>query len=263
MLESADNRCDVRFCRSRRRSLQLHTDPRFKAFKICDEGLSLEFLHKKTTDMRRSFAVGWAILELSKYIMQKLYYESIQVAFGGNATICFSDTDSFAIAVAEESADKAMSLLSDVMDFSNLDPSHPLYDPSRKNKAGYLKNESPNDEIIKVVALKAKTYAFQTKNMVLSAKCKGVKKSARDKLKYDNYLKCVSTKHIQTITQHAINSKDHVNRLLSVTKTAFTSFDDKRYLLCSKHTCPYSSILIKYLEIYGKCFMCEHPQMLI
>lgn len=68
-------------------------------------------------------------------------------------------------------------------DFSNYDEKHTLYDSSRKNAVGYLKNEVPKCEIQKFAGVRSKTYAFVTKANKLENRAKGVKKS------YKKYLK--------------------------------------------------------------------------
>ena len=117
------------------------------------------------------------------------------------------------------------------MDFSYLDPSDPLYDASRKNVVGFLKNESP-DEITAFVGLKAKTYAFCTQTSKVESRCKGVKKSVKRDLKFDDFLQCIENKKVKHVTQHTLNSKDHINRLLKAEKIAFSSFDDKKNGMC-------------------------------
>lgn len=263
MIESGDKRIDVRFVRSARRALQMHTDPRFKGFKICSEDFVVEFMGKKMIDLRRNWAVGFSILELSKFVMSSLYYKVIRPSFGDQVSLLFTDTDSFGLLLPAASARQAMEALSPVMDFSNLSENDPLYSPARRNKVGYLKNETPKSCITRFVGLKAKTYAFTTEDLNLESKCKGVKKAARKQIKFDEYLECIRETKIHRVTQYGINSKNHVNRLIKMDKTAFSSFDDKRYLLCAIHSVPYGSLLIDYQQRNnGVCYFCQNPSKL-
>ena len=47
---------------------------------------------KEHVDLRRNWATGFSILEISKYIMFSLYYKAIRPAFEDRVTMCFSDT---------------------------------------------------------------------------------------------------------------------------------------------------------------------------
>ena len=44
---------------------------------------------------------------------------------------------------------------------------------------------------------------------------------------------------------------------VAVDKIAFTSLDDKRYQLCSIHSCPYGSVLVEYSKKYLSCYFCD------
>ena len=58
------------------------------------------------------------------------------------------------------------------------------------------------------------------------------------------------------VEQRNITSKDHRNRLVAANKIAFSSFDDKRYLLCNLHSCPYGSVLIDRFLREKECPVC-------
>ena len=159
----------------------------------------------------------------------------------------------------------ALGRLTPVMDFSNLPTNHPLYDPKRQNVTGFLKLETDiNDPVLRFVGLRAKTYAFETKSSAMDSRCKGVKKAAKRSIRFESFLRCIETKNLEFITQYSITSKDHVNRLVSTNKIAFSSYEEKRFLLCAIHSVPYESILIKHFYDSGqKCFMCQNPYLLI
>ena len=55
-----------------------------------------------------------------------------------------------------------------------------------------MKNEVADDEIIEVVSIKAKQYAYITKGKKCGKKCKGVREAVVKKdLKFEDYKKCV------------------------------------------------------------------------
>ena len=150
-----------------------------------------------------------------------------------------------------------------VMDFSNYKRSHRLYSSRRKYKVGYLKNEIPKDNIISFVGVRSKTYAFKTEKREKKAKCKGVKKHAKDQIPFNSYVRCINKISSYSIKQQGIISKKHVNKLITCEKIAFSSFDDKRYLLCKIHSVPYGSFLIRKFEKTRKCFFCANPTIFV
>ena len=240
-IESLEKRMACLFDRSPARARASITSPLYKGSFICDKNMSITFHKKKELAMKQCWAVGFSILEISKYVMQRLYYEEIQPCFGvGNVAVVMSDTDSFLLALKGVDREEAMERLAPVMDFSNLDPQHSLYDKSRNKEPGFLKNELPNSEILEVVALKSKTYALRTDDGV-KVTAKGVVGAVRKKLPFSAFKACVDEMKAQEVVQHTIRSKDHINRLIQSRKIAFTSFDDKRFQLCSLHSVPYGS----------------------
>lgn len=208
--------------------------------------------------MKQCWAVGFSILEISKYVMQSLYYDCIQPAFGvGKVSVVMSDTDSFLLAIKGASPDEAMKKLAPVMDFSNLDPSHPLHDVSRNKKPGYLKNEVPGARILEAVAVRSKSYAYRTDAGRTQVAAKGVTGRVRKILPFSAFLQCVEEMKKLEVKQRNIVSKNHVNRMLEGRKIAFSAFDDKRYQLCSLHSVPYGSRLISMSRRRGVCPFCD------
>ncbi len=271
---------ECKFNNTTEKAERAFSDPLFKGTMICGENLSVTFHRKKSVKLNQSWAVGFSILEISKLVMQKLWYEKIRERFDGNARVMMSDTDSWILQVPAKSEEMALEKLKDVMDFSNYNPKHQFHNLTRKNKLGFLKNEVPNGRIREFVGIRSKTYAFVTNNIIfgdddqlyeimtsdeenLESRAKGVKKAFKRKILFQDYKDCLINKQTKSIKQIGIISKNHVNYLIESEKIAFSSFDDKRYLLCAIHSCPYGSSLIDYFnENNGSCFMCDNPSMI-
>lgn len=196
--------------------------------------------------------------------MYRLWYDVIVPRFAPHGgTVCLmTDTDSFLNLVPAESPDAALEQLSHVMDFSNYNPSHRLYDPSRKNAVGYLKSELPDDTITHFAGVRSKAYAFKTAKQCEEAKAKGVKRCYKKKLSFDVYKNCLAESSSVSVKQVNIISKDHQNLLIQSEKVAFSSFDDKRFLLCRIHSVPYGSKFIRYKRETDMCYFCQHPNIL-
>lgn len=265
MIENSTNRMDTYFVQNRTEALKRNTDPRFKASMILGEELSISFLAKKEERLNQLWNVGFAVLEISKWHMLKLFYKTIRPLFHGKASILVSDTDSYIAALGSPSVDHAISVLKDAghMDTSNYPVDHPLFSTANKNVPGLLKNECPNDDLVECVGVRSKTYAIRSKKS-MDSRCKGVKKANRKLLLFDDFKKTVlgNDPKVVSVVQHTIQSKDHQNRLLRQEKVAMSSFDDKRYLaVCGIHSFPYGSRLIEQCEKFGACFFCKNPRL--
>ena len=253
-IESAEKRMDCRFNRNGDSMMKCATSPLFKGVMICDEGLSISFLKKREVKMKQCWAVGFSILEISKYFMQSSWYEQIVPRLGGwrNCTMILSDTDSFLFQVAGRSTTEILKSLAPIMDFSNFPASHVLHDPSRAKMLGYFKSELPSARINEVVGLKSKTYAisstptdvFDLEGREILRKAKGVSSAVKDTLPFEAFKRCVHEVQSVTLEQFNIRSRNHKNQLVKMSKLAFSSFDDKRHLMCNIHSVPYGSVLI-------------------
>lgn len=263
MIENANNRMDTMFVEDRKTALRKNTDPRLKGQMVLEENLTIAFLSKKEVKLNQLWPVGFSILELSKAHMLRMYYKKIRPTFHGKSSILLSDTDSYVLALGCPSVDSAITMLKDVMDTSNYPKTHSLYDESRKNVPGLLKNEMPTQDIVECVAVRSKVYALRTEKS-FDSRCKGVKKTARKAIPFEDFRDTVLSPTPKTVvvTQYSIQSKNHVNRLMKLTKTAMTSFDDKRFLsVCGVHSFPYGSRLIRVSAENDACFYCSNPHL--
>ena len=236
--------------------------PLFKGSLICDENFSITFWKKKQLQLNKNqWAVGFAILEASKLIMQKLYYETIQPRFGiENVEVLMSDTDSFLLKLRTHlSEDECVQQLHDIMDTSNYPSSHPLYSREREKALGFLKDEVPTKKILSFVGLKSKTYAIQIEGGKTEVKAKGIPHHAKKQIPIEAMRQCLYKVSSFSSQFNALRAKDHVNALVQSSRIAFSSFDDKRYALCAQHSVPYGSVLIP-AEGSNYCCFCYELQ---
>lgn len=263
MIEGTGKRMDCRFNYTDYRALLRFSDPLYKGVMICGDNFSVTFHKKKYLRMKQSWAVGFTILELSKLTMQRLMYEYIKPAFDGRVSTLMSDTDSVVLLAPGKHPDDITYALRRVMDFSNHDSGHAMYNISRKNEVGLLKNEVPNDEIIRFAGIRSKTYAYEMRRQGLGSRAKGIKRACKNKMNFDDFTECILNISTKSVTQVSIASKSHQNKLVESEKIAFSSFDDKRFLMCAIHSVPYGSWLIKDYLLTRECFFCAQTYMLV
>ena len=226
----------------------------FENFKVVHENLVFTFAKYHTVIMDKPIQLGFSILELSKDTMIRAYYEQVLPRLPLNTRILFSDTDSLCLRTSAPSLDFCLRKLEDIMDFSNYDPSHPLYSQSRKNQLGYFKDECKGDRLTEFVGIRSKVYSLKTEKYSRNT-CKGISKPAKKKLTFNAFKKCLRDNSVVRVKQCNIRSKNHVLTLEDQEKLAFSAADDKRYLLpCSIHSVPYG---YKYLsQEMSQCSLC-------
>ena len=69
--------------------------PNFKSAKIFDENLVSVELGKLEVVLNRPIYVGFAILDLSKVLMYRHFYEYYKPKYGENVELPYMDTDSY------------------------------------------------------------------------------------------------------------------------------------------------------------------------
>lgn len=259
LIENSSKREDCYFTTSEAQALRRAGQPTFKGFMVCDENLSISFHKKKRLKMRQCWALGFSILEISKYWMQHMYYDKIVPKLGGhdNVRVIMSDTDSFLLEVREKTDVEVMLQLAEIMDFSNFKKNHILYSEDRAKVPGYMKNEMPKTRITEAVAVKAKAWAVKTEHnqnqdVPAEARAKGVKRSVTKKLSFSHFLDCIENRvSMLEVFQRTLISKKHTNFMIEARRVAFSPADDKRAQTCNRHSVPYGSVHVNYLNKGG------------
>ena len=106
---------------------------------------------------------GMSILDISKTLMYKFWYDYIRSKYGDRAKLCYTNTDSFVIHIISE--DFFEDISGDVerwFDTSNYVENDKKSLPIGKNKRvpGLFKDELGGKIIVEVVALRPKTWAY-------------------------------------------------------------------------------------------------------
>lgn len=230
------------FCTSQEQWQRLDTSHAFEKMRPVSEDCVVFYSKKKEILMDRPYFAGFAVLELSKLLMYRLFYREIKPRFP-TSYVCFTDTDSLMIFARGVRKETFLKDMSPCMDFSNYPPSDAHYTLARKMVPGLLKDETSGRQVTELVALKSKCYAFKTEDDALNAKCKGAKKSIikRD-MRLDMYKSCLTSINKLRIASSRLQSRDYKMYLLRTRKVALSSYESKRYVWpCGIHSHPYGS----------------------
>ena len=149
-------------------------------------------MKKTKVKMNKSVYLGMSMLDISKTLMYKFWYDYIKPKYGDGAKLCYTDTDSFIIHIMIEDFFEYIS--DDVkiwFDTSNYDENdkRPLPIGMNEKVIGLFKDELGGKIMKEFVVLRAKTYAYIMDDDSEKKKAKGTKKTVIKRLiRYGNYI---------------------------------------------------------------------------
>jgi len=159
--KSCENLC-------KRVNVRLVTDPKkliraagkstFERSTIVNSDLGLVETARTKINMYRPIALGFCILEMTKLVMYRFYYEALLSKYGDKFRMLFTDADSFIFLVETPDLHADMTGMMQWLDTSNFPPDHPLYSTANKRKLGYFKSETGAHCPSEFVGLRSKMY---------------------------------------------------------------------------------------------------------
>lgn len=275
----------MKFCNNDKTIGKHIQNPLFHSMKIISPNLVAVFSKPSKVVLDKPITIGSVILDRSKDIMIRAFYEQILPRLKGTeVTVLWSDTDSFGLKCVNKTPTCHLSKLRDIMDFSNYNKQSPWYDNSRAQALFYFKNELPNQTLTRYAGLRSKTYCLDVVadngESKFTAKAKGVCSGYKRTLKMEHFVRCINEISTHSVTQFHIRSKNHQVATEKCQRVSFNSFDSKRYLytycertyFITQHTCkhishvffvlgkihssPFGSWLIEWSEKNKKCPFC-------
>ena len=232
----------------------------FKHFSVIDENLVQTNHFLPVIKHMTPIAIGVTILELSKAIMIDGWYNKISNLKNCKFDLGMTDTDSFLFKVSNKV--KFWQHVKPILDYSNYDPDHPLFDTTNKAQLGFVKDELCGKfKCLEFVGLRSKTYSMLLTDVTTNAMsekkvCKGIGRTAiKNRLRFDQYKACLFDKKTFRHDFASIRSQKHTIKTVAIRKRALSFLDTKRYLLnCGIHSLPFGSYLINKYK--GDCVYC-------
>ncbi len=230
--------------------------PNFREFTIFTPNLVAVSVIPTKIKLDKLVMIGFSILELSKLIMYHFHYKIFLPLFPGSQII-LSDTDSFLYKVPEDAYEKLKDL-HNYFDFSNFEPSHPLFNEDNLCKHGYIKDEMGGEFIYEVSALRAKLYSLifvkrayfeeneegvleeveqKTANSIMqrvvrnTSKMKGISVDASKNFTLQDFEECRTTMESKYSDVYRIGQSKHNVFTYKEKKKSISCFDNKRYIL--------------------------------
>ena len=101
-MESMRNKKDIKLVTSDKRRKRLVSEPNYYSHKKFSDHLKAIGMKETRVKMIKPLYLGMSILDISKTVMYKFWYEYIRPKYGDRAKLCYTDTDSFIIYIRTE-----------------------------------------------------------------------------------------------------------------------------------------------------------------
>ena len=101
-MENVRNHRDIKLVTSEKRRKRLVSEPNYHSRKNFSDHLMAIEMKKTRIKMNKPLYLGMSILDISKTLMYKFWYDYFKPKYGDRAKLCYTDTDSFIIYIKTE-----------------------------------------------------------------------------------------------------------------------------------------------------------------
>ena len=151
-MEQVRNRAKIRLIADPDTALKAVSSITFRQSEIVNPDLVMIRGARTRVELNKLIAVGFCILEISKLIMYRFYYEVLKEKYADRCTLLFTDTDSFCCEIGTRDLYEDFEEMLDELDTSNFDASLPQFRrttvgcwvSSRAKRARWLRKNSSN-----------------------------------------------------------------------------------------------------------------------
>ena len=216
--------------------LNLVKQPRLEKVTVLpDSTMVMVQMAKKKVHLCKPIFIGAVILNKSKLIMQRFYYDVLMKLYNKDTCrILASDTDSFILHIFTKDFHKDIApLAKDHFDTSNYPPNHPsgIEAGLNKKKPGYFKDELAGVLGTGFRDLRPKLYVLETEEKC-EKRAKGVQKDVvAKKLRFEHYDRCLREQKEFYTRFVTLRPKDHEISTTIQSKIALAAGDDKRWII--------------------------------
>ena len=195
-------------------------------------------MNKTKVRMNKPIYLGLSILDISKTLMYKFWYDYMKPKYGNDVKLYYMDMDSFIMSIKKNYFYKDIG--NDVdkrFDTSNYEVNRPL--PMGKNKKviGLMKDELGGKTITEFVTLRPKTYSYLMDDCKEDKEAKGTKKCIiKRMIEFNDYKNCLLKDEVLLESQQRFISKKHDVYTENINKIALSNNDDKRIVSSDKIT---------------------------
>ena len=181
--------------------------------------------------MNKPLYLGMSILDISKTLMYKFWYDYVRQKYGNRAKICYTDTDSFIIhSITEDFFEDITNDVTKWFDTSNYDENdksdkRPLQIGMNNKLYGSFKDELGGKIMKEFGSFRARTYAYLMDDDGEEKKAKGTKKCViKRKLMFKNYKGCLFNGEVILKSQQRFKDDHHKVYTEEVNKIAIRDY---------------------------------------
>jgi len=231
-MEQVRNRVNIRLIADPKKLTKAVSKPSYREARIINPDLVMVRAARQKVLLNKPIAVGFCVLELSKLLMYRFYYDYLKPKYGDRCSLLFTDTDSLCCQIETQDLYHDMSKDMDLFDTSNFDQDHYLYSKKNHRVLGKMKSETGSTPPDEFVGLRAKMYSL-TCGKKSHKKIKGIKKNYSKKhVQHESFLNVLrNASRTTNATFRIFRSTNHILNTLEISKTCLSAVDDKRYIL--------------------------------
>ena len=223
---------NIVLCMDRAEFRKCVLNPLFQTAHIHDENFVTVEMQRLKHRMDKPRYVGIAVLALAKVHLYDFHYRVIKKHWS-QARLLFTDTDSLAY-VLQDTPQAILQHLREcqIMDFSNLDPTHEFYDASQAMVPGYWKDDNAGADIVEFVGLRAKMYSFMyARDRGSKSTAKGIQRSFLERnIKHENYRHVLFNTTSMKSYFVRLQNEGHVVYTKTGEKMGLNPLNDKRFV---------------------------------
>ncbi|XP_057299291.1 uncharacterized protein LOC130629930 [Hydractinia symbiolongicarpus] len=232
-MENIRNHRNIKLVTNEAAYTKLTMQPNFKSGTCFSKNLMGIEMGRTGIKMNKPIYIGQAILDMSKTVIYKLYYNYVQPNYGSKIQLCYIDTDSFIYHIRTKDFYRDFSddveTRFDTSAYSK-DDNRPLPIGKNKKVVGLMKDELGGKKMTSFITLRPKAYAYKAlKKDGGDRKAKGVKRAVTKKcITFEDYEQCLNEGIDINKTWRCINNKGHNLYTQEVNKIALNAADDKK-----------------------------------
>ena len=175
-MENVRKHRNIKLVTTNRRRNYLVSERNYHTTKFFTENLLAIEMRKTQIIMNTSVYLGLSILDLSKTVMYKFWYDYVKPKYCENAKLCYMGTDHFVVHVKTDDICKDTAEDFETrFDNSNFEIDRPLPKGKNKKVIGLMKGELHGKIMKEFVGLRAKTYIYLKTTMMKIKKQKAQK----------------------------------------------------------------------------------------
>ena len=194
-------------------------------WKVFENNLAAIHEMKISLTLNKPIYVGFTVLELSKWEMNKFHYNFMKKKFK-RCRLLFTDTDSICYECNEDPYE-IMLKNKELFDLSNFPVSSKYYCNDNKKVPGKMKDEYGRKSVLKFVGLKSKMYSILDES-------NNDKSTSKGHIAFIEFQEFYNTLFKKKSLRHAVRGKSLKIIILApmkLIKNPLSCFDDKLYIL--------------------------------